>query len=101
MTTRHTSYRIRPSDTFIDTLSRLQENKLFLVARNGPTVFSIKDEQNKIYKVLLSLLLSSLLSSLLSLLTSSLISSLLFTINVHYQCSLSMFIIIIIIMILI
>ena len=76
MTTRHTSYRIRPSDTFIDTLNRLQENKLFLVARNGPTVFSIKDEQNKIYKVLT---------------LSSLISSLLFTFIVRYYCLLLLF----------
>lgn len=50
---RHSLYRTRPSESFIETFGKLTENKLFLVARNGPTVFSIKDEQNKTYKVTL------------------------------------------------
>ena len=50
---RRSLYRARPSDAFVETYGKLTENKLFLVARNGPTVFSIKDEQNKTYKVTL------------------------------------------------
>ena len=50
---RHSLYRTRPSESFVETLGKLTENKLFLVARNGPTVFSIKDEQNKTYKITL------------------------------------------------
>jgi hypothetical protein len=51
MQNRSTSYVSRPSESFINNKDALDNNKFFLVARIGPTVFNIQDEDGKAFRV--------------------------------------------------
>jgi hypothetical protein len=46
-------YRSKPSESFTAIREQLNNTTLFLVNRNGPTVFSLKDENNVTYKITL------------------------------------------------
>lgn len=50
---RAVPYRSKPSESFTTVRELLNTTTLFLVNRNGPTVFSLKDENNITYKVVL------------------------------------------------
>lgn len=51
---RATPYQAKPSIDWMQSYQTLMDGrKLFLIARTGPTVFSVRDENNQTYKVIL------------------------------------------------
>ena len=51
---RATVYRSKPDDNWQELLDILSSTTFFLMARIGPTVFNIKDESGKLFKVMIS-----------------------------------------------
>ena len=51
---RATAYGTKPGDNWQQLLDALSSTTFFLVARPGPTVFSVRDEPGKIFKVTIS-----------------------------------------------
>jgi hypothetical protein len=51
---RSTAYGTKPGDNWQQLLDALSSTTFFLVARPGPTVFSVRDEPGKIFKVTIS-----------------------------------------------
>ena len=51
---RATSYGSKPGDNWQELLETLSSTTFFLLARSGPTVFSVRDEAGKICKVTIS-----------------------------------------------
>jgi Ring finger domain len=51
---RSTAYGTKPGDNWQQLLAALSSTTFFLVARPGPTVFSVRDEPGKIFKVTIS-----------------------------------------------
>ena len=51
---RSTSHRSKPGDNWQELLDILSTTTFFLVARCGPTVFNVRDEDGKIFKVTIS-----------------------------------------------
>ena len=51
---RATSHRSKPGDNWQELLDILSSTTFFLVARCGPTVFNVRDEDGKIFKVTIS-----------------------------------------------
>jgi hypothetical protein len=51
---RATSYRSKPDDDLAGLIESLSSTTFFLVARSGPTVFNVRDEDGKIFKVTIS-----------------------------------------------
>lgn len=50
---RSTSYISKPSQDWLENYEKLSNTTLFLMARSGPSVFKIRDEQDVTYKVTL------------------------------------------------
>eukprot|EP01038_Epipyxis_sp_PR26KG_P012348 gene12348-16561_t len=53
MNQRTTPYLIKPTADFIEVEGLLQTTTLYLVSRSGPCVFGVKDDTDKVYKVVL------------------------------------------------
>lgn len=54
MTQRATSYLSKPNTNWLQQINILSSTTFFLVGKSGPTVFNIRDEEGKIFKVTIS-----------------------------------------------